>query len=266
VETLDMLKQIWHHRVMLAGVARRDLRTRYAGSALGMSWTLLQPLLHFTLYLVVFSWILQVKFTETAGSGDFALYLLAGLVPWLSFQEGVLKAAGAIVEHASLVKGVRFPAAVLVFGSVLASLVNFLVGLGVLFLVLLLVGRLSWITLPFLPILIVLQTGLTVGLGLLAASFYTFLRDTMQVLQIGFMAWFYLTPIIYPPSYVPASLAFVFAWNPFAALVAAYRAVLLESAWPAAMELLPLLAWALGACLLGMLLFRKVEPGFADVL
>lgn len=261
-----MLKQVWQHRVMLSGVIRRDLRTRYAGSALGIIWTLLLPLFHFVIYLVVFSWILQVKFTEKASGGDFALYLLAGLLPWLAFQEGVLKAAGAIVEHASLVKGVRFPAAVLVLGSVLASLVNFLVGLGVLFLVLLCLGRLSWMTLPFLPILVVLQVCLALGIGLLAASFYTFLRDTMQVLQITFMAWFYLTPIIYPPAYVPERLTFILAWNPLASLVASYRAVLIESAWPSVAELIPLLAWVIGTFAVGSLVFRKVEPGFADVL
>lgn len=263
---MPMLMQIWRHRVMVGGVVRRDLRTRYAGSALGVTWTLLQPLLHFALYLFVFSWIFQVKFTEKASGGDFALYLLAGLIPWLAFQEGVLKAASAIVEHASLVKGVRFPAVVLVFGSVLASLVNFLVGLSLLFILLVLLGRLSLLTLPFLPLLIALQSCLALGLGLLAASFYTFLRDTLQVLQMSFMIWFYLTPIIYPPSYVPDRLAFLFTWNPFTALVTAYRAVLLENAWPSMVTLIPLFAWVIGACVVGGLVFRKVAPGFADVL
>ena len=251
---------------MVSGIIRRDLRTRYAGSALGMLWTILQPLLHFGLYFFVFSLILQVKFTENAGRGDFALYLLAGLLPWLTFQEGVMRAAGAIVEHANLVKGVRFPAAVLVLGSVVASLVNFFVGLGVLFMILLFAGRLSWTTLPFLPFLVALQTFLAMGLGLLAASFYTFLRDTLQVLQIGFLVWFYLTPIIYPPSYVPERLAFIFLWNPFTGLVTSYRAVLIEGAWPPVTELAPLFVWIIGALVTGSLIFRKVEPGFADVL
>ncbi|MGE0684939.1 MAG: ABC transporter permease, partial [Candidatus Binatia bacterium] len=123
-----MLKQVWLHRIMLSGVIRRDLRTRYAGSALGMIWTILQPLLHFALYFVVFSWIFQVKFTEKASGGDFALYLLAGLLPWLAFQDGVLRAASVIVDYSGLVKGMRFPAVVLVAGSVCASFVNCLIG------------------------------------------------------------------------------------------------------------------------------------------
>jgi len=261
-----MMRQVWQHRGMVNGIVRRDLRTRYAGSALGMLWTILQPLLHFALYFIVFSWILRVKFTENASGGDFAFYLLAGLLPWLAFQEGVMKAAGAIVEHANLVKGVRFPAAVLVLGSILASLVNFFVGLCVLFVVLLVAGRLSWETLPFLPLLVTLQACLAVGFGLLAASFHTFLRDTMQVLQVGFLVWFYLTPIIYPPSYVPDRLAFVFLWNPFTALVSSYRAILIDGTGPSLVGLTPLCLWVVGMLVAGGVVFRKVEPGFADVL
>ena len=266
MEIVRVLKQVWLHKVMVSGLVRRDLRTRYAGSALGMLWTVLQPLLHFGLYFFVFSWILQVKFTENASGGDFAFYLLSGLLPWLSFQESVTRAASAIVEHANLVRGVRFPSAVLVLGSILASLVNFFIGLGLLCLVLLLANRLSWATLPFLPLLVMLQTVFATGLGLLAASIHTFLRDTSQVLTIGFQIWFYLTPIIYPPSYIPDGLAFLFLWNPFTGLVASYRAILIEGAWPSALALAPLLVWALSILAVGSLIFRRVEPGFADVL
>jgi ABC-type polysaccharide/polyol phosphate export permease len=261
-----MLKQVWQYRVMLSGVVQRDLRTRYAGSALGMSWTLLQPLLHFALYFVVFSWIFQVKFTEKANGGDFALYLLAGLLPWLAFQDGVLRAASVIVDYGGLVKGMRFPAAVLVAGSVCASFVNFLIGFAAFVVVLVVIGQLAWVTLPFLSVLFVLQLILTLGLGLIAASFYVFLRDTMQILQMGFMIWFYLTPIIYPPSYVPQWLTTLFNWNPLTSMVTFYRATLLEGALPAVAGLLPLLVWTMAAGVVGSLLFRKVESGFADVL
>ncbi|HEV8715872.1 MAG TPA: ABC transporter permease, partial [Candidatus Binatia bacterium] len=101
-----MLPQLWRHRVMVWGLVRRDLQARYAGSALGMVWTFLHPLLLLSVYLVVFSWILRVSFTTGGGSEDFALYLLAGLLPWMAFQEGVIKAAASVVENAGLVKGV----------------------------------------------------------------------------------------------------------------------------------------------------------------
>ncbi|MGE0683971.1 MAG: ABC transporter permease, partial [Candidatus Binatia bacterium] len=112
----------------------------------------------------------------------------------------------------------------------------------------------------------VLQLALTLGVGLIAASFYVFLRDTMQILQMGFMIWFYLTPIIYPPSYVPQWLTAFFKWNPLTSMVTFYRATLLEGGLPTMVGLLPLLVWTMAAGVAGSLLFRKVEPGFADVL
>lgn len=251
---------------MISGLVRRDLRARYAGSALGMVWTLLYPLLLLLVYLFVFSVILQVKFTTEGGSGTFALYLLAGLLPWLGFQEGVTKAATSIIDNAGLVKAMRFPAVVLVAGSVLASSITFFLSLGVLLGALLVTGRLSWLTLPFLPLLICLQAALALGLGLITASCQTLLRDTLPVLQMVFMVWFYLTPIIYPLSYVPARFASLFAWNPLTSLVTAYRAVLLEGKVPSVLDLWPSCVWMVVFLFLGRLLFSRVEPGFADVL
>lgn len=231
-----------------------------------MVWTLLQPLLYLLIYLVVFSWILQVKFTEGGESGDFALYLVAGLLPWLAFNDGVVKAAGSVVENAGLVKGVSFPAVVLVASSVLASIANLLIGFSVFLVVLLLTGHLSWSGLLFLPFLVCLQAGFAFGLGLFAASLYTFLRDLMPVLQLGFTVWFYLTPIIYPLSYVPEQLRSLVFFNPFTPLVTAYRVTLLEGAMPSGVGLLVAAAWTIMVVLLGSLIFTRVEPGFAEVL
>lgn len=261
-----MLGQIWRHRVMVSGLVRRDLQSRYAGSALGMVWTLLQPLLYLCVYLVVFSWILRVKFTEGGESGDFALYLVAGLLPWLAFNDGVLRAAGSVVENAGLVKGVSFPAVVLVASSILASIANLLIGFSVFLVVLLLTGHLSWPGLLFLPLLVFLQTVFAFGLGLFAASLYTFLRDLMPVLQLVLTVWFYLTPIIYPPSYVPEHIAPVVVLNPFTPLVTAYRVTLLEGILPSGGDLSLVAAWTVVIVILGSLIFTRVEPGFAEVL
>jgi len=261
-----MFAQLWTHRVMIAGLVRRDLRARYAGSVLGMAWTILQPLLLFLVYMFVFSTILQVKFTTDDGRGAFAFYLLAGLLPWLGFQEGVTKAATAIVDNAGLVKAMRFPAVVLVVSSIVASLVAFLLSFSVLLFALFVTGRLAWVNLPLVAILVCVQAALALGFGLIAASAQTILRDTVHVLQMVFMVWFYLTPIIYPLSYVPARFTALWQWNPFTPLVSAYRALLLEGNLPAFADFAPLCAWTTAVLLSGRWLFSRLEPGFADLL
>ncbi len=262
-----MFSQMWTHRVMIAGLVRRDLHARYAGSLLGMAWTVLHPLLLFLVYMFVFSTILQVKFTTKDGQdGVFAFYLLAGLLPWLGFQEGVMKAATAIVDNAGLVKTMRFPTAVLVVSGVLASVVAFLFGFSLLIAALIVTNQLAWISLPLLPVLFCLQTVLALGFGLLVASIHTFVRDTLPVLQMVFMVWFYLTPIIYPLSYVPAQFTTLWYWNPLTAIVSTYRTILLEGRLPALGDLAVPCVWVVGLLLAGGWVFSRMEPEFADLL
>lgn len=260
-----MFVQMWTHRVMIAGLVRRDLRARYAGSMLGALWTLLHPLLLLLVYVFVFSTILKVRFTPEGGSLSFSLYLLAGLLPWLAFQEGILKATTAIVDNAGIVKATHFPAVVLVMSSVVATCVTFLVSLMFLLVALLVTGYGSWWHLPYLPLLVFLQTALALGISLFTASVHTLVRDTAPVLQLVLMVWFYLTPIIYPLTYVPERWAVVFGWNPATPLVNAYRAVLLEGKEPSVTEILSSCVWAIAFLCFGRLVFARVEPIFADV-
>lgn len=251
---------------MIWGLVRRELRARYVGSVFGGVWSLLYPFWLLLVYFVVFSLVLKVRFTADGGQGDFAFYLLAGLLPWLAFQDGVTKAATSLVDHAGLVKAVRFPAGALVASSVLASGTTLLISLAIFLLALLFLGHLSWTGVLFLPVLVSCQLVLALGIGLVVASLHAFLRDTVPALQMIFMVWFYLTPIIYPLSYIPAQLVPLFVWNPFTSLVTAYRAVLLEGLVPSGTALLPACVWTVGAVLLGCLVFTRLESDFADVL
>lgn len=260
-----MFAQMWAHRIMIGGLVRRELRARYAGSVLGILWTFLSPLCLLLVYVAVFSSILQVRFTTEGGSLSFSLYLLAGLLPWLAFQEGIMKATTAIVENAGLVKATHFPAVVLVASSVLSTSVTLMVSLLLLVVTLLLMGYGFWWSIVYLPVLIFLQGILAVGIGLVTVSLHTLIRDTLPVLQMFFMMWFYLTPIIYPLTYVPERWAFAFSWNPATSLIMAYRAVLLEGKIPSGADILPSCAWALFFFCFGRLVFTRVEPIFADV-
>jgi ABC-type polysaccharide/polyol phosphate export permease len=261
-----MFVQMWTHRVMIAGLVRRDIRSRYAGSMLGIIWAFLYPLLLLLVYFFVFSTILQVKFTPEGGSTTFVLYLLAGLLPWLAFQEGVMRSATAVVDNAGIVKAIHFPAVVLISSSVLASAFTLVLSLGMLVLAFLAMGMVAWGSVPSLVFLVGIQVVLAFGCGLITASVHTFFRDTLPVLQMVFMLWFYLTPIIYPLSYVPSRFAAVFAWNPLTPLVTAYRAVLIEGRLPFTLDMLPTYVWVVLCVSLGWLMFSRLEPGFADVL
>ncbi len=252
------------YRYALWRLFLRTLATRTRGSLLGISWLFLEPFLLFLLYTFVFGFLLKVRFPEAASLGGFALYLLAGLVPYTAFQESVLKALPLLPAHRDLLVHTNFPAALIPLAEVLASLVSELIGLSILLLLLALEGRFfpTWLLLPG---VVSIRLMLSLGTALLAAVLYPFLRDLEQMVRMLLLALLFLTPILYPPSVVPEPFVSWQRLNPLFWLVEGYRAVLLEGRLPP-LAFLPFAAAALGFLLLSHLFFRKAVERAKDFL
>lgn len=250
------------HLFLLRELVRRDWQARYAGSALGFLWSFSLPLFHLALYTFVFALVLRVP--TGADAPPYGVLLFAGLLPWLALQEGVQRAATTLIDNANLVRKQRFPTELLVLAVVLSALAHELVGLGLFVLVLGLRGELALGGLWLLPLALALQLVLTVGLALLAATTQVFVRDLAPALGVAFLAWFYATPIVYPAQLVPAPWRTLLALNPLAPLVGLYRCALLGLPQPSADEWALLALWALGCALLGLGLFQRLRPAFAD--
>jgi ABC-type polysaccharide/polyol phosphate export permease len=247
---------------MLRELVKRDLQSRYAGSLLGFFWSFVQPLWLLSLYWFVFGRVMKVSLAGERAPG-FALFLFAGLLPWLAINEGLTRSATAITDHAHLVKKLRFPSELLVASCVLAALVHEVIAAGVFTLVLGVLGVLAWPSLPWLVVAVLLQVLLTVGLGLILASLHVFLRDIVQAMGMVLGAWFYLTPIVYPTAYVPARFLPVIEANPLSALVAMYRRAFFGGSGCVAGSLV-LVASAALLLVAGALLFRRLRPAFVD--
>ena len=249
--------------LMLRELVKRDLQARYAGSALGFVWSFVQPLWQLMLFTFVFGHVMKVSpLGERAPS--FPLFLFSGLLPWLAIQEGLTRAANAITDQAHLVKKLRFPSELLVVSVTAAALVHEAIAALVFGLLLALVGALSWSSLPWLLAVLPLQIGITLGLGLLLAAANVFLRDVAQVLGLVLSAWFYLTPIVYPLSYVPEKFRGWIVANPLAALVGLYRRALFGGSGPVA-GVLVLALFSAVVSVVGWWVFRRARPAFADL-
>ena len=175
-----------------------------------------------------------------------------------------MRSTTAITDNAELVKKLRFPASVLVLSVVLSAILHQAIAAGVFLVVLGVLGELSWTTLPWLVVAVPLQVALTLGLALLLAPCHVFFRDTGQVLGMVTTAWFYLTPIVYPLSWVPERLAPWIEANPLTPLVGLYRTALLGREWTFGPSFFGLVLAALLALTLGVALFRRVEPSLVD--
>jgi len=249
---------------LLKELVRRDVKGRYAGSLFGLVWSFAQPLWMLALFGFVFSSIMKVPAVGVR-NGNFAIFLFSGLLPWMAVQEGILRATTSVTDNSSLVKKLRFPAEILGLAVVLAALVHEGIAMLAFFAVVAWTGEISWRGLPLLLVAIPLQVALTLGVGWLLAAIHVFFRDVAQILGMGLTAWFYLTPIVYPASFVPERLRPWVELNPLTGLVGLYRAALLaDSPLPSRIALASLALCACGFFAFGGWVFRRLKASFVD--
>src|SRR5919108_3614234 len=187
---------------LLANLVRKDLKVKYKNSALGFVWSLANPLLYLAVFTLVFNVFLR------GGVDDFAVLFMSGFLVWNFFNLSTLTATGAVVGNANLVRKVRFPRIVLPLSSVGFAGVHFLLQLLVLFAVLPLLypdafGRQLLLLLPALAVALTF----TAAMSLLASALNVRYRDVEHLLEIALLAWFWLTPIVYPVTVVRDQLA-----------------------------------------------------------
>jgi lipopolysaccharide transport system permease protein len=257
---------LWGNRNLIKLMVQRDFVGRYRGSMLGALWPLINPLGHLALYTFLFSVVLKVKFGSDQSTGNFALYLMAGLLPWSCLAESLSRSTTVILESPNLVKRVVFPLQILPVVLVTSSFMSELVAFVILFGATLLCLHHVNATIVFLPLIIVAQLLFTGGLSCLLASLGVFVRDFRHFMSLGLSAWMYATPIVYPASSLPPKLQFLIWINPMAGIVTDYRRVLLEGLapnWPvfAAYTTVSLCAWCVGYWF-----FQKTKKSFADVM
>lgn len=238
----------------------REFKARYAGSALGVAWAFLYPLSLLLVFLLVFTWLLNVP----TGGVPAILFLYTGLVPWLFTSGAIQNAALAVVANVDLVKSVAFPREILPLATVLVGFVDFAIS-GVL-LALLLAFYSVPIGLPLLllPGLLVIQSLLTLAICLLLAGSVVPYRDVRFLVPVGLQLWMYLSPVFYPIDLVPEWARGLYRLNPMAALLDAYRQVLLFNRWPDWLPLIVATSISFFALLLAYAYFKRAEWGFAD--
>ena len=223
--------RVWRHRGLVWNFFRRDLLGRFRGSFLGIFWVLIQPLFLFALYFLVFGFLFGPKIGPQGPDVSFAFYLFSGIIAWTAFTEGSTRACSSVVDNGNLVKKVKFPSELLPVHLVAVALLVYLVGATILLVSGLAFGavHLSEAILA-LPLLLVVQAAFTLGVGLFLAMLQVFMRDTSHLYALVSQAWFFLSPIFWPPGFMRVQLGDwaldVARLNPMYPLIQAHRAVL----------------------------------------
>jgi ABC-type polysaccharide/polyol phosphate export permease len=261
-----MLSSLLRHKYLIRELVSRDIRSRYVGSVAGLFWSILNPALQLALYTLVFSLVLEIRFGPEGSTGNFALNLFAVLLPWMAIQEGVVRSARTFIENANIIKKQRFPLEALPFSILISSVVHQLLG-TVVFLLVLAVAQLTdfrFLVLVF-P-LFGIQILMTYGLAAMAASLNVFFRDVAQLLGALFMAFFWVTPIVYPRSRAPEPYQFLLSLNPLTHMVEAYRFAFLGAPEPSFWGLLYWGVLSLGFYRLGRFVLDRTRNQLVDLL
>ena len=257
---------IWRNRGLIRVMVRRDILGRYRGSFGGAFWTLINPLLLMLTYFFVFGVVLRSRFAGDQSRSGFALYFLAGMLPWLAFSEAAGRSPGVMLEHRNFVKKLVFAVETLPVNLVVAGLVSEM------FAVVLFCGFLLAVrggvppTVLWLPALLIPQVLFTAGVSWFLAALGVFVRDLGQVMGFVLTIWFFVSPICYPETSLPPAATVLLSKNPIYVLVRGYRAIFLEHQPPAFGALWKLWLLSIVVFVLGYAWFYKLRKSFADMI
>ncbi len=254
------------NRPLIATMVRRDIAARYKGSFIGLFWTVLNPLLLTLTYFFVFGVVMKARFGADTSKHGFVLYFLAGILPWLAFVEAAGRAPNAILENRVLVKKLVFPLDIINIVQTLAGLTNQVVGLSIFLLYLWVARGAVPVTALWLPVLLIPQILFTLGVAWFLAALGVYIRDLAQIIGLLLTLWFYVTPICYPESALPAAMLPVLSNNPIFLLVRAWRTIFLEGHPPDYLAVVILWIVGIASAGAGYAWFHKLRKGFADVL
>lgn len=251
---------IWTYRELLKNMILKDLKIRYGGSLLGVAWSLLHPLAMILVYSVALKYILRIQLE------NYTLFLITGILPWIFFSSSANASTSAIISDANLVKKIRFPREILPLATVLFNLVQFLMALAVFFPALIfLQAELGWTLLAY-PAVVLVHAAFTLGVALLLSAVTVFYQDIKHLTEVGLMILFWLTPVVYHLSMVPERVQWLFKLNPLAVYIACYQDIIYWGRWPTWDSWVVGVLWVAASLALGMWVFRRYDPRFAEEL
>jgi ABC-2 type transport system permease protein len=256
------LAELYGHRELFRNFLVRDVRGRYKGSALGVVWSLLNPLLMMGVYTLAFSVVMRV---EVPG-GNYPVFFLAGFLPWTFLATSIQLGSTTLLANGSLIQKVYFPREVLPLSMTGANLVNML--LALLFLLPFAIvsqGADVAALLALVPVTAALILLVAAG-AMLAAVLTVYFRDLEFLLGVGLTAWFFLTPVVYDYSLIPERLRWIFSLNPMVPFVEAYRDALYRLDVPSATRIGVCTLIGVAAFAVAYAIFNRLERNVAEEL
>jgi len=252
---LASLKELWKYRLLLRHLVLLDIKVRYRGSFFGFLWTLINPLLLMLVLWFVFSGFGAIK------KGNYALFLLAGIIAWQFFQQSTERALNCVIAHRGIIQKIYLPKLVLPVSIVCSNVVNMVFFVVAYLIIAAALGELH-LSIIYFPISLLMLFLLSVGSALTMSTLNIFYRDFTHLTAVLMRVLFYLTPVIYPPERLGPKAAYYFQFNPVYYPVIAIRDVLYHGKFPDTELLLIGFSVASIVFIFGLYIFSRNEHKF----
>lgn len=269
MSVVSRLGTLWYRRQLILTLGLREVTQRFRSSSLGLLWTVIQPLAVVTIFYFVFSVVFQNRWGAADESkGDFIIALFSGFLVYNLFFDTVSRAPMMVVGNINYVKKLVFPIHLIPFIISIGSLVSFFCTFVILVLMYMLIHQgaphfaVVTVFLSVLPVYL-----LSIGVSWMVASASVFYRDINHAVPLVLQALVFVSPVLYPMSRVPDGLVRqLMQMNPLAMPIEQARAAIMYGVIPDWMGILQSLAVSMLVCVVGIIFFQRLRPGFADVL
>jgi lipopolysaccharide transport system permease protein len=254
------LRELWNYRELLYSFTWRDVKIRYKQTALGFLWAIIQPLFMMLIFTVFFGRLAKIP----SDGIPYPLFVLAALLPWTLFAEGITRSTSSMITNANIMTKVYFPRLIMPLSGILSPLVDFVFSFSILIVMMALYGFIPTLNIIFLPLFILLALATSLGIGLWLSALNVQYRDFQYTIPFLIQLGLFASPVVYPASLVPESVRFLYGLNPMAGVIEGFRWALLGTEMPGAMILVSV-GMVVILLVSGAFYFRKMEQYYADV-
>lgn len=257
---MKVFKNLYEYRELLKSSIKKDVGGKYKNSELGVLWSFLYPLLQIAVYAIVFPLIMR------SNMENYTVFVCCGLIPWNFFSTAISRSSFTMIENGNILKKVYFPREILPISVVTSEAVNFVISTIIILAFVLGTGMgLTWYVI-FYPVILLIQYILLIGISLFVSSITVYFRDLQHFIGIALQLLFYATPIVYATNIIPESYQWILRLNPMTFIIDGYRSIFYYQQQPDFISLGITLLVSLILCVVGYLLFSKLQKRFAEEL
>lgn len=257
---MKVFKNLYEYRELLKSSIKKDVGGKYKNSVLGVLWSFLYPLLQIAVYAIVFPLIMR------SNMENYTVFVCCGLIPWNFFSTAISRSSFTMIENGNILKKVYFPREILPISVVTSEAVNFVISTIIILAFVLGTGMgLTWYVI-FYPVILLIQYILLIGISLFVSSITVYFRDLQHFIGIALQLLFYATPIVYATNIIPESYQWILRLNPMTFIIDGYRSIFYYQQQPDFISLGITLFVSLILCVVGYLLFSKLQKRFAEEL